>query len=171
MQLLGENMQVKMRVAALSSVGLRFIHCTASSPPRVAESWQGTRVSGKLQGCSKLEILKHPYVKFVVICALQFKNLLLVYARGYEAENPEERSPFNTRLKLTTVWSGCWLPNRSSCHDLRDTWNSRLGLSSCRHHPLCRWFIEGDLRDGLAAKTLRLNESFQMGSVSKLMFS
>ncbi len=79
--------------------------------------------------------------------------------------------PFNTRLQLTTVWSGCWLPNRSSCHDLRDAWNSTLGLSSSRHHPLCSWCVEGDLREGLAAKTLRLNESFQMGSLSKLMFS
>lgn len=48
----------------------------------------------------------------------------------------------NTRLQLTTVWSGCWLPNRSSCHDLRDTWNSTLGLSSPRHHPLRLRFME-----------------------------
>lgn len=74
------------------------------NPPRVAEGWQGTGVSEKLQGCSKLEILKHPSVKFVVICALQFKTLLLVYAWGYEVENPEEGTP---PLKQGCNWQLC----------------------------------------------------------------
>lgn len=31
---------------------------------------------------------------------------MLVYSQGYESENPEKRSSFNTRLQLTTLGSG-----------------------------------------------------------------
>lgn len=159
----------KKWVAALSSAGSRFIQHTASGPPRAAESWQGTGVSGKLQGCLKLEILEHQSVKFVVICALQFKkNSFAGVCPRLRGRKPWRALPPLTQLQLTTVWSDCWLPNRSSCQDSRD---SRLSLSSSCYHPLRSWFMEEDLREELAAKTLRLNKSFRMGSVSSMMFS
>lgn len=98
---------------------------------RHAENWQGTGVSGKCQWCSKIEILKHPSVKFVVVFVLS--NLQSVYwcmpeAMKWKTLKNAILPPVNTSLQLTTVRSGCWLPNRCSCHDSRDTWDSALGL-------------------------------------------
>lgn len=96
------------------------------------------------------------------------KNSFAGVCPRLQGRKPWRALPPLTQLQLTTVWSDCWLPNRSSCQDSRD---SRPGLSSSCHHPLRSWFMEEDLREELAAKTLRLNKSFQMGSVSRLMFS
>lgn len=85
--------------------------------PMVAESWQGTWVSEKLQGQSQLEVLKHPSITFVVLCARQCWKLSLVPAWGHRVGTPEGRASFDKKLPLTTVWSGCRLADRSSHHD------------------------------------------------------
>lgn len=77
------------------------------------------------------------------------KNPLLVQPvpEAMKQKTPEESFSLNTRLQLTTVWSGCRQANRATCHGLKDVWNSTPGLSAPRHQPLLSWFKDGGLQE------------------------
>lgn len=96
--------KIRPAEAALSEDGLYFIHCTTSVHQCLPRADMGQECLGKLWGGSKLEHLEQPSVKFVVICALQFKNLFLVCAWGYKVENPAECSHTLTQDCNWQLW-------------------------------------------------------------------